>query len=282
MRPLNAAIALAVASTAACSFSLPSKQFLQDDAPPPRDAPPGPFDCVGKSPPMMIPDQIMISGFVKGAPDRDLLPGATVDGFQYPSNAPTFSVKTDSASSTQGSFNGISPTPGRPFGEYLRVAAATAPPSPAHVYYPTFLFPAGQVTGSVNVGEIDVYSDAAISDILVLLTKPPPAAPPTADMTNKGMIVVAVLDCLGIPIAGATVSTSIPAGAGGDVHYLGSDGLPSATATVTDGGTGAALILNVPEDMINIDALTPHGHLLNTVPGKKGAVVETEVLPGYP
>lgn len=80
----------------------------------------------------------------------------------------------------------------------------------------------------------------------------------TGQMSGKGLIVAAVLDAAGNPVAGATVA-STPAS--GTYRYSDSNGTPSSTsATNTD---GAGFCINVTPGMVSVSA-TKSGSVFKT------------------
>jgi hypothetical protein len=253
---------LVVTVSAGCSMP-PEKQF-------------NPNACAVQGPAVTAPDRVTISGTLKDIAQRIPISGAAVEGISVRTAVELFqpTLTTDS----HGSFSGSHSTAGMPLDEYLRITAP--PPSPASgtLYFGTYYYPADAVAGNLDVGELQVFSDHGLQLIVGAYAIPMQQAP---DMTNKGILTVGVTDCSGAAVGGATVTTSIPPGAGGDVHYLGSDSLPSPTANRTDAVFGVALIFNVPEDMITISAIDAMGTQLHAhaVPGKKGAVVETTIHP---
>lgn len=255
MRHLIAAMATVIA---ACS--IPEKQ------------PTGPFDCHGQGPPMIAADQVTITGTVVD-PKAGTPVAAMIDGFDAQTKLSTF---TGAMTDGMGRFSATHGTGGAPVREYLRITPITPPPSPGMKYFNTFYYPALPVAADLDIGLIEVYSDAAVGDIVQLLQIPPSEMP---DMTNKGMLTVGVNDCIGRALGGATVSISSRSAV--QIYYLGSDGRPSPTATVTDFARGSALIFNVPGDPINVDATAMGGMQLQTnlVLGEPAAVVEAQLQP---
>jgi len=278
MRPLIAAVALAmVVATGACSF--PTQQFRQSDEQPPDappDARPGPFDCHNQPLPMTAPAQVTIFGTVHDLLTRDAIGGANIDGFETTSGGVQL---LHVQSKADGSFRTKEGTPSLPVSEYLVITPTMPPPSPATTYYPTSYYPAVPVAGDLDLtDDIQLVSDHGASLILMALftqsTMP--------DLVNKGVITVSVIDCNGAPIGGAVVTTSIPASVGSTVKYLGANGVPSPTATATDPTYGVAMVFNVPEDNIIINAMIPAMGMQmrpNAVPGKKASIVETAIQP---
>jgi hypothetical protein len=178
-----------------------------------------------------------------------------------------------------GSFSKMEGTPSLPLDEYLVITPTVPPPPPATMYYPTSYYPAVPVAGDLDLtDDLQLVSDYGGSQLLKALFDQ--SAMP--DLINKGVITVSVIDCNGTPVGGAVVTTSILASVGSVVKYLGANGIPSRTATATDSTYGLAMIFNVPEDTIIIDAMiTTTGMQLrrNAVPGKKASIVETAIQP---
>jgi hypothetical protein len=81
-------------------------------------------------------------------------------------------------------------------------------------------------------------------------------------MAGKGLIGLAVLDANGMPVAGATISSSPAAGA---YRYTGSNGYPSGSATTTS-ADGVAFMFSVPSGPITVSAsksgMTFHSHVV--------------------
>jgi hypothetical protein len=276
MRPLIAAALAMVVITGGCWY--PDKGLAPDALPPPPDARPGPFDCHDQPLPVTAPDQVTIFGTVHDIYTRAPIAKAAIDAFEITSGQhliPPGQVKTDD----NGRFSATEGTPSLPLDEYLVITPSAPPPPPATTYYPTYYYPAVPVAANLDLtDDIQLVSDYGGSVILGALFSPNEMP----DLTNKGVITVSVTDCNGTPVGGATVTTSIPASVGSVVKYLGANGIPSKTAKLTDSTYGVAMIFNVPEDMIVINAtIVTMGMQLrpNAVPGKKASIVETAIQP---
>ncbi len=96
---------------------------------------------------------------------------------------------------------------------------------------------------------------------------------------DKGIIVLLVLDCSGMPVAGATVMSTPEAG---DIVYADDQGIPDDAATAT-GAAGLAYLINVPAGTVTVNATAMGesflGHDVASVPEE---VTTTVVLPGVP
>jgi hypothetical protein len=96
---------------------------------------------------------------------------------------------------------------------------------------------------------------------------------------ENGIIVLLVLDCVGQPIQGATVTSTPEAG---DIIYGDQNGLPDEAATST-GAQGNAFLVNVPAGAVAVNAMSGEQALYeHTVVSVPDEVVTTVVLPGPP
>jgi hypothetical protein len=244
MRPI-AAIAIAmVASAGACS--IPEKQLTPLGAP---------YACLDQPLPMTAKDPVAITGTLTDPFSGTKIAGAVVEGFQVGLSTRIFMTTSDAA----GNFMQTQGTGQAPRNAYLHVSL--------NGYLPTYFYPAVPIVDDI-VADIQLFT---MMDLGTLAA----AAQVTID-PNKAVLAVSVVDCNGMPVGGATVSTNPP----GDVRYFDATETPSPTAVATDSRTGTALIANVPAVNIAISArvagMTLRGHSIDAL---AGALTQTEIQP---
>jgi hypothetical protein len=274
MRPLIAAVALAmVVATGACWF--PDKAYVQSDAPPPPDAPPGRFDCHNVPTPLKAKKpRVTIKGTVTIATMSSPLGGASVQLFA--SGALVQTVKTP----TMPPVNPMDPGIGQ-------FSFELATPSPTEIYLvvtdnnylTTMFYPAEAVTDDI---EIDPQMfDMGIANYVAGKWGV------TLDLMHKVQFLIGAVDCQDNALGGATVSVS-PQGDG--VHYfVDSPGAtPDPDAILTDSATGAAVATNLSPQFIMVSGtyVSPSDGSTQTMlhhsidAGQAvGALIQTEIRP---
>lgn len=196
-----------------------------------------PYACLNTTLPTDAPPKITFSGTVMHPASGNPVEQATV-GVYYDS-APNTTL-SETTSDTKGGFalsQGFGP-----------VAPAAFLKAKFNAYLETRYYPAAPPTGDVHV-DLLMFSTTEVGTYGVLAGIP---TPPGIDL-QKAIFAVTVVDCNGDPVGGATVATEPP----GTVKYFDKNVQPSPSATVTDGTTGTALVVNVPLDTthnINITA----------------------------
>jgi hypothetical protein len=211
---------------AACGGGGGGNSMGDDDGPMPdakvfMDAPP------------VVPQTFMISGTVteRGLNGTSPVAGVTVAAFASSNASTAVGMATTDA---QGLFALTVMTNGMPLDGYL---LATKSGYVDLYMYPTSPFIKNYTDADLNMitpGNKDFLSSLASGN----------------QMAGKGLIGLAVLDMAGMPVAGATVSSTPAAGA---YRYTGSNGLPSGSATTTS-ADGVAFMFNMPSGPITISA----------------------------
>lgn len=200
------------------------------------DAVPGAFACNGQPNPTTAPASIDVGGTTVelSASGTPPVANTTVDLFLAGGTTPL--ATTTSNATGVFTFTGLT-TGGTAVDGYLR---GTFPGNRKTVY----VFPPQPLHESQ-----DNVLVASASDAVILVLNAAFLEPDQADAS--GAVGVLVTDCLGNPLAGATVSAN-PAGT--QVLYRDASGNPSPTATST-GPDGIGIIANVPPGMnVTVDA----------------------------
>jgi hypothetical protein len=236
-------VAVLLASLAACS--IPEKQLAATGPP---------YACLGQPLPTTASAKLTIGGLVLDPFTGDMIPNAAVEGFLVGTTAPIFTTQSDG----NGAFSQDQGTGGVPRNAYLKVSP--------NGYLPTYYYPAVPIAQDLQI-DIQMLTS---TDVMTIGSVGGVAIDPT-----KGNFLVVVVDCNGMPISGATVTT-VPAGT---VRYF-VNFTPSATAVATDEKTGAALVANVPLSNTTINAtvggMTLRSHNFDAV---AGAIMLTEIQP---
>ena len=268
MRSLIAAVALAmVVATGACWF--PDRGFVQSDAPPPPDAPPGPFDCHNVGTSSKVQATVKISGVVQIAQMGTALGGASVELFD--ADAPVQTIVTPTTGPDMGAFSFQLVTVGRPIDIHLRVTDNN--------YITTLYYPAESVTHDIVI--LPQMFNTAIAGYVAMKMGI------TLDMMNKVQFLIGAVDCQENALGGVTVMVSPQ---GDKVHYFvdNQSPMPDPNATVTDSATGAAVAANLPPQFINVSATYPSPsdgspqtmfHHMIDAGGAAGTLIQTEIRP---
>lgn len=223
---------------------------------PPPPPPPGAYTCLGQPLPTSAADPVVVSGVIQGnVLSPSPLAGATLDAFR--TGNPTSLATTISAAN--GSYTLMIATGGMPLDGYVRVTRTS--------YIDTYAYPPAPVAAnSTQSLYLITSSEFTLLSIAALVTQ----------ASGNGFVAVAVTDCNGTAVAGATVSTT----PGGTVRYSSSGGVPSASATATS-ADGVAYVFNVAAgDVVvraNSGSMTLRQHTVNA---RANAVTITVVAPG--
>lgn len=224
------------------------------------DAMPADLGCIGDPLPTEAVNPVTLSGTVL---EIDIAGQSAVEGAIVElRRASTDRVMDDNApggTPADGSFSLSGRTRGNPLLAYLHASAEGLTPSR--------LYPPLPLTADFPMIPIPMFTPV----ILNLLS-------PDQEPEN-GIVLVIVLDCSGMPIQGATVSSTPEAG---ELVYAGSNGVPDPQATST-GAQGLAYLLNVPAGSVTVNASASEMDLLgHDVMSVAGEVTTTVILPGPP
>jgi len=222
-------------------------------------APPGAYDCIGEAYPTTAPATITVGGHTNEINTEGQVALADV--------AVTANLESDDselASTTSGSdgtYSVSTSTGGTPVAGYLHGTTSN--------YKETYVYPPSPL--ALDQPNIPVL---LISNLVYAFL--PPLASASQD-ANHGFLGVLVSDCLGNPVAGATVTTD----GGGTVRYVVGTSVGNAAVTTTD-ESGIAIIFNVnPGDAVSVDASVPgHEFAEHTVKVRADVVTTTVVAPG--
>jgi hypothetical protein len=187
------------------------------------------FFCAGLPSPVTASDPVTLAGTLSDVVATNPISGATISARRRSDDVLLDSDTTTAA----GEFSLSSTTGGVPLDAYL---AMTATGYPASFVYPTDPLTADEL----NFGARALTSSNL--NLAYLLSG-------VVHASGTGTTVVLVVDCLGVPIEGATVAFVPSAGA---LRYL-VGGVPSNSATSTD-ASGAALGLNAPAGESTVQA----------------------------
>jgi hypothetical protein len=201
------------------------------DATPPADARPAALGCLGDPIPnptaatvTVSGDVVTISGGSQAAVEDALITG-------YGSDDQPLAGATDT-SDAQGNWSITASVGNEPLDAYVRATHAE--------YMDTYLYPPTSLYEDLTGASVIMLNSGTLG-LLELLG--------LSQDDDKGVLLVAVLDCDGNPVEGASVTTTPAAG---QTAYL-ENGAPSTTATATD-SSGAAMLFNVPAGDVEVDA----------------------------
>jgi hypothetical protein len=176
--------------------------------------------------PPVVAQMIALSGETteRGLSGTTKVAAVTVAAFKISDESTPVAMATSDA---QGKYTLNVPTGGAPFDGFLKATKSG--------YIDIYLYPSSSWIEDFTDGEINMLTPGN-KDLLNNFAS-------GGQTAGKGMVGLAVLDASGNPVAGATISA---APGTGTVRYTGSNGLPSATATVTS-ADGVAFVFNAPE-----------------------------------
>lgn len=230
---------------AGCSF--PEKELVA------ADAPGAPFACLGMPLPSTADMQVTISGTVADPFTGSILPGAAIEGFIVGVPTPIFTSTSDAT----GAFTHDQGTGNVPRNAYLKATL--------NGYIDTYLYPGVPIVHDYSASvQLLTQSDVMTLAQVSMVTIDP----------MKGNLLVAVVDCNGMPLSGATITTT-PAGT---VRYF-VDGTPNTMAVATD-MSGIAFVANVTAGNTTLAAtvsgMTLRSHNFDVV---AGAFLQTDIQP---
>jgi hypothetical protein len=216
----------------------------------------GDFSCVGRALPTTAPAQVTLTGVVKSLNGFSLEPLSQATVAAFPATGAT--ALATSTSDDAGVFSLTFATGGVPVNGYLKAKGSGK--------VDTYYYPPSPIAGSGAVGIVTLFS----KDTLDLLS----AFAGVGQDAGAGQAVVALVDCGGFGVPGATLSLS--PGAGATTVYF-ENNLPKAAATKTD-SSGVAGVFNLPTGTITVGADAGVATLRpTTVQSRAGAVTQTTV-----
>ena len=201
------------------------------------------------APPSNVPAMVMLKGKTTETGLSGESPVGQVALAVYKSSDETTPIAMGT-SDAQGNYTLNVPTGGVPLDGYIKATKASF----LDIYlYPPAAWVADDMDGGINMmspGNRDLLDNFA-----------------NGDQTDAlGMIGLAVYDANGMPVAGATVSSSPASGA---TRYMGGSGLPDANATMTS-SEGVAFLFNAPASVTvtaTKSGMTFHPHVVKARPG---------------
>jgi hypothetical protein len=186
-----------------------------------------PFACLGQPLPTTAPATVQISGTTVSG-NQATIDAVTVEAFIGASTIPAATT----TSAATGTYSLDLATGGAPVDGYLHASKAGL--------VDTFYYPPVPVTSSINQGNVLLVTPAELGTFATL-------GGVTQD-SAAGTLVLAVLDCQGRALMGATVDVQ-PAGT---IRYL-RNNAPNTAATSTD-VFGLAVVFNVPPGAVTVGA----------------------------
>ena len=212
----------------------------------PQDSPPGPFGCLGQPVPTGAPDPVTLSGTAQTLSGTSAVPASGVAITALKGDGSTLASATTDSS---GAYSLSLPTGGHALDVHLSATKSGD--------RPTALYPATKLYMNTDAGLILIISQSDFDFVAQLSGE--------NQSSSKAAIGMAVVDCEGNTLAGATVTTNPP----GDVVYV-SGGQPDTNATSTD-SSGVALVFNVPAGDVTVAAtvngMTLRSHSVNAAAG---------------
>jgi hypothetical protein len=214
-----------------------------------------PLGCLGNALPTTASDPVAITGTLTDPFNGHAVAGATIEGFLVGTTSSIFTTTSDArgAFSREQGFGGV------PRSAYLRASP--------NGYLPSYFYPAVPIASDITLA-IQMLTATDLATIAMV------AGIGQLD-SGKAHLFVSVIDCNGMPVAGATVTTTPP----GTVRYF-ANATPSPTSIATDAITGSAMVANIPISNTIISA-TVNGMTLRSHPfdGVAGALMQTEIQP---
>ena len=220
------------------------------------DAPTG--GMVMDAPPASVPAMITIRGTTteRGLSGTSNVGQVVIGVYKVSDEATPIATAMSDAS---GNFTLTVPTDSAPLDGYVKATKAS--------YLDLYLYPPGpwiadDMDAGINMmtpGNRDLLNSFASG----------------GQMPNKGMVGIAVFDASGMPVAGATFTSTPAAGA---TKYMGGSGLPDANATMTS-TEGVGFLFNTEETIVvgaSKSGMTFHAH---TVKARPGTFTTTSVAP---
>ncbi len=215
----------------------------------------GPYACRNQPLPTSAPGTITMTGTTASISQSGTQPLANVLVEGLIGGQSLLQVTSDA----NGQFSTQVPTGGRPIDGYLRASMGNSN------YLVTYQYPSRPYDENGNVS-------------LLLITQQTMSLVGTVAGVNvdstKAQVVVILVDCNGVPLAGGTVVAP-----SGTVRYL-DNGLPSQSATATD-MTGAGFVINATPGAYAVQAIAPDGGTMrsHTVTAMSGTWTQAEIQP---
>lgn len=257
MRRLSCVIAL---SLAACGGDDGGTGTEPDADPGAPDAAPTPYGCEGKAFPTTAPAQISVAGYSNEINTNGQVPLESVDVIVADASDTQLAMTTSDTTDV-GHYMVTVDTGGEPVDGYLKGTHAS--------YKDTYVYPPAPLANDQASVPLLMVSDSVYPFLPILAGADQDAA--------HGFLGVLVSDCMGNPVAGATVTSA----AAEAVRYIEGTGIGDDTVTVTD-ESGIAILFNVtPGNAVMVDASTPdHEFEAHAVKVRADVVTTTVVAPG--
>ncbi len=234
------------------------------DGTPAPDAAPGAYDCIGDPFPTTAPDPIAVNGITNEISTSGQTPisGVTVEAFDSGDN----SLGSTTSAATTGAYALSLATGGDPLDGYLHGTKAS--------YKETYVYPPQPLANDQANVPVLLISTTNFGFIPIIAQAPQDA--------SHGFVGLLVVDCLGNPVAGATVTVegADPA----NVRYPQGTNIPTNSSGSTD-ASGIALVFDVPVATppapINVNA-SAAGHSFNqhAITVRAGVITTSVVAPG--
>jgi len=209
--------------------------------------------------PGMIPSTITITGNVSetGFSGTSAVEGVATAAF---SSADETTPLGTAVTDAQGNYSLEVTLNGGAFDGYLKATKSG--------YVDLYLYPAGPVSADYSDGSFNMITPSSESSLSSIADG--------AQQSGKGLIGLLIADASGQPVAGATVSATPAADR---YRYMGSNGFPSSSATMT-ANDGVAFMFSVPDGDITISAtkagMTFRSHVVRARPD---AFTSTAIMP---
>ena len=204
----------------------------------------GPFGCLGAALPISAPDPATLKGTTEEASSCGTAAVGLVALAAFTVTGTTPAATT--TSSGTGAFTLPIPTGGAPFDGYIRAQSSS--------YLDSYLYPPAPIAASATGLPVVLLSSTTFGLL--------PLAAGASQPSGAGFISAAVVDCLGNPVAGATLTT-VPAAM---VRYDDSSGTPTSSASVT-AADGIAYVFDLPAGGVTVGAtyggMTFRSHAVN-------------------
>lgn len=198
---------------------------LEHDAPVQDPA----FSCAGHALPTTAPDPLAVTGTTVDINTLAPLAGVTVAAFRTGEATALATATSDSG----GNYAITAPSGGTPIDGYLQASVSG--------HLDTYYYAAAPVAADATAAQIALITQANLDAGT--------AAVGVTQSAANGAMLVRVADCNGLPLTGATISTT----PSGEIRYS-ANSQPSTTATMTD-ASGVAFIYNVPPGTVTVDAM---------------------------
>lgn len=230
------------------------------------DAAPGPdLSCYGVTPPAAADSAITLAGTAETFDlGGGISPVGAAELVSFHTGTPNVIARLTSAAT--GAFaTGALSTGGHPLDAYLKASKAG--------YRTTFLYPPHPFAHSLANLPLPMVSDSLFASVKAGLGA-------SQDDAKNGVLLVAVTDCSGRPLAGATLAVEHGHAAAGHAYDLGA---------MVPGAGGVFLVFDVPDGKASVSAsyggmaFPAHDVVVRAkqaCPGASGTLTATAVLPG--